>query len=145
MDPSLIYRHSGSQGASPVRLVILLYEQLIKDVRSALSALKLGDVEQRTAAVNHAFEVAAELQARLGRERGGEVARNLDLFYEVLRSSLLEAQIRHSKAIFENQIANLLSLRDAWLEVERSAGHMAPTAASSGQEQQSGASSSPTD
>ena len=143
MDPSLTYRHSGGQGASPVRLVVLLYEQLIKDVQNALSALEAGNIEQRIAAVNHAFEVAAELQARLDRERGGAVARNLDRFYEVLRSTLLEAQIQRSRTTFENLIANLLSLRDAWVEVERSVEQTAPPAAPSGQNHQSG-SPSPT-
>jgi flagellar protein FliS len=120
MDPALIYRQSYGQGCSPVRLVVLLYEQLIKDVQTALLTLESGNVEARVAAVNHAFEVAAELQVRLDRERGGEVARNLEQFYQLFRVSLLEAQIKCSKAIFQNQIANLLSLREAWLEVERS-------------------------
>ena len=130
MDASLTYRQSGGQGSSPVHLVVLLYEQLIKDVRNALSALETGNVERRIAAVNHAFEVAAELQARLDRERGGEVARNLEHFYEVFRASLLEAQIQRSKTIFQNQIDNLLSLRAAWLEVERSVAQPAPASSS---------------
>jgi flagellar secretion chaperone FliS len=118
MDPALTYRQSQGQNASPVRLVVLLYEQLIKDLQRALQALEQSHVEERCRAIDHALMVAAELQARLDMEHGGEVARNLERFYEVFRASLLEAQIKRSKAIFQDQIANLLSLREAWLEVE---------------------------
>jgi len=48
----------------------------------------------------------------------GEVAKNLEHFYTLLRASLLEAQINPSKTILETQITNLLSLREAWIEVE---------------------------
>ena len=121
MDAVLTYRQAQGQSAHPLRLVVLLYEQLVRDVQHALLALEQGQVEERCQAVDHALEVAAELQVRLDMEGGGEVARHLQRFYEIFRTSLLQAQIQCSKVIFQQQITNLLSLREAWLEVERAA------------------------
>jgi hypothetical protein len=42
-----------------------------------------------------------------------------EVISDLLRASLLEAQINASKTILETQITNLLSLREAWIEVER--------------------------
>lgn len=119
MNADSAYRQDGNQGASPARLVGLLYEQLIKDVRAALVAIEKGEIVRRTNEIDHALVVLCHLQGTLDLEKGGEVARNLDRFYNVLRGKLLEAQVQGSRDILEKQIANLLILRDAWSEVER--------------------------
>jgi len=80
MDARSSYRESNVRGASPVRLVIALYEQAIEDLRRAVIALEKGAIEVRTREINHALLVIAQLQSSLNMERGGEVARNLACF-----------------------------------------------------------------
>ena len=112
------------RGASPVRLVITLYEQLIEDLRRAVIAQETGALERRTNEVNHAFQVIAHLQATLDLERGGEVARNLANFYTSLRVKLTEALARQSAPLIEEQIGQLVMVHEAWVEVEgATAGH----------------------
>ena len=106
------------QGASPVRLVVLLYEQTIEDIRRALAALEVGDVEGRTRNLNHAMLAIGYLEATLDWDRGGEVAQNLQRFYGQIRSSLVQAQCRQSAAVLEQQIAFLMQVREAWSQVE---------------------------
>ena len=105
--------------ASPMRLVICLYEQAIEDLRRALLALEKGDIEDRTRHINHALLVISHLQGTLDMERGGEVARNLARFYTVVRAGLLEAQLKQSAKILEQQTSQLATVHEAWLEVER--------------------------
>ena len=119
MDARTSYREAAVRGASPVRLVICLYEQAIEDLRRAVLALEKGDIEARTCAINHALVVIAQLQGSLDRERGGEVAGNLDRFYNIVRAGLAEAQVRQSAKILEKQISELVLVYEAWLEVER--------------------------
>ncbi len=119
MNPGLSYRESAVAGASPVRLVILLYEQVIEDLRRAVAALTKGDVEGRTREINHALDIVGHLQATLDKERGGQVALNLERFYEQLRSGLLQAQCRQSVAALEGQIAHLMKVHEAWCAVDR--------------------------
>lgn len=119
MNPRNSYRVGAVQGASPVRLVICLYEQAIEDLRRALIALEKKDIAERTSALNHAHMVIGQLQGTLDVQRGGEVAINLQRFYTVIRSGLIDAQSKQSSAMLEQQIALLVEVHDAWLEVER--------------------------
>jgi flagellar protein FliS len=117
-DPRFAYRENAARGASPIGRVVLLYEQAIKDIGGAITALNSRDIEKRTQSLNHALLVIGQLQACLDLERGGEVARNLDRFYSLLQKRLLEAQFRGSDEILRDQMDLLLSVRAAWVEVE---------------------------
>jgi flagellar protein FliS len=102
-----------------VRLVVCLYEQAIEDLRKAVIAQEKGDIEARTRSINHALTVIAQLQGSLDMLRGGEVAKNLAQFYNVVRAGLLDAQAQQSTRILTRQIAQLATVHEAWLEVER--------------------------
>jgi flagellar secretion chaperone FliS len=119
MDARLSYRESAVEGASPVRLVALLYEQAIEDLKRARAAIDRGDIEARTRAINHAVVVIGYLQSSLDKEKGGSVATNLERFYNQLRASLVEAQFTQSAAIIERQISHLVEVHAAWCEVEQ--------------------------
>jgi flagellar protein FliS len=119
MNPRLSYLEGAVRGASPVRLVILLYGQAIEDLRRALAAHARGDIEGRTREINHALLVIAHLQGTLDKKQGGTVAAHLDRFYHLLRGALVEAQRLQSAAALEQHISHLMLLRDAWGEVER--------------------------
>jgi len=138
MNPGLSYREAAVAGASPVRLVILLYEQAVEDLRRALAAQGRGDIEGRTREIDHALVVLGHLQASLDKDRGGQVARNLERFYEQLRAGLVEAQFQQSVAMLEQQIAHLMLVHEAWCEVERAASapvHASPPAQSQGEQE----------
>lgn len=118
-DPRTLYRESAVRGASPVRLVVMLYEQIVEDLRRAIRAIEEKDIEARTNAINHATVIIGHLQNKLDHTRGGEVARNLERFYNVSRQKLLEAQFRASKEILTEQISLFLDLRAAWIQVDQ--------------------------
>lgn len=119
MNPTLSYREAAAAGANPVRLVILLYEQAMEDLRRAVSAQRDGDIEGRSREINHAIQVVGHLQATLDKEQGGKVAEILDRFYEQVRCGLVEAQCKQSAMLIEQQIAHLLEVHEAWCNVER--------------------------
>ena len=106
MDARSSYREASVRGASPVRLVISLYEQAIEDLRRAIIALDKGAIEVRTREINHALLVIAQLQGSLDMERGGEVAKNLARFYGVVRAGLTEAQLKQSSILLEHRFPN---------------------------------------
>ena len=119
MNPSLSYRKSAAAGASPLRLVILLYEQALEDLRRAQEALSRGDIEGRTREINHAILILGHLQGTIDHEQGGTVAANLERFYQQIRVGLMEAQSRQSAAILEQQISHLMEVHQAWCTVEK--------------------------
>jgi len=126
------YREAAVRGATPLRLVVILYEQVLEDLRRALAALESHDIEARTRAIDHALVVIGHLQATLNAEQGGEVARNLERFYRGIRKALLEAQCSQSSEILQEQIAAVTLVHDAWLQIEpgnNRQGMMAPALA----------------
>src|SRR5882724_11508362 len=119
MDPGSAYREGAVRGASGAALVVSLYEQAIQDLRRAVAAIEQGDIALRTKHINHAISVIGHLQSTLDRELGGEVSRNLDLYYCSVRRRLIDAHVAASREILYQQITHLLSVREAWIEVER--------------------------
>ena len=118
-DARSFYREAAVRGASPVQQVVMLYEQVVNDLQRAVQAIDETRIEDRTNAINHAIVIIAHLQSKLNHEAGGEVARNLERFYDVARQKLLEAQVRASKEVILEQVNLWLGLRDAWAVVER--------------------------
>jgi len=118
-NPRTAYRENDVRGATAVRLVVLLYEQLVQDLRHALQAIEQNDIELRTKRINHAILVIGHLQSPLDFANGGKVAQDLDHFYNVLRQNLVQVQFHPSQAGLSQQITDLLAVREAWTEVER--------------------------
>ncbi len=136
MDARLSYREPAIQGASPVGLVVLLYEQMVEDLRRAERAMEENQMEDGTCSINHALLVVGHRQNQLNLESGGQVARKLERFYNLLRSKLLEAQVWVSKEILHELISFLLDLRDALTVVEREQEARSPPQMPSAQPQQ---------
>lgn len=117
-DVAVNYQRLRARGASPVGLVVLVYDAAIESLRRAKFATENGKIEDRVAASNHVVLVINELMRALDHERGGDVARRLDLFYAVARARLMEANLRSDAAIFDELIGMFCSLREAWHRVE---------------------------
>lgn len=135
MDARTHYREAAVRGARPVLLVVLLYEQIIEDLRQALNAFQQNNIELRTNKINHAILVIANLESSLNKQAGQQVALNLERYYEQLRANLVSAQMYASPAILSQQITDLMALREAWLEVDRgyaAAPSPAPASATTG-------------
>lgn len=115
----IAYRQADAHGATAVRLVVLLYEQLIQDLNRAAQAIEQNNIELRTNCINHAILVIGYLQSPLDFEKGGKVARDLEHFYNTLRQNLVQIQFVPSQAGIRHQITDVLALREAWIEVER--------------------------
>jgi flagellar secretion chaperone FliS len=118
-DARTLYRESAGRGASPLRLLAMLYEQMVQDLRRAIHAIDENHIEARTNAINHAIVILGHLQNKLNHTTGGELARQLEHFYNLMRKKLLQAQVDVSREILEQQIALLLGLHNAWTQAER--------------------------
>lgn len=113
------YRQSSAQGANPVGLVVRLYDAILEDLRRALDAVRAGNIERRTKAMNHALLVIAELESVLDHERGGEVAKHLKGLYKVTRAMIVEENLRARAEGIEKLINLYLPVRQAWQEAEQ--------------------------
>ena len=112
------YRQNAVQGATPVGLVIALYDTIIRDFRRAMEAMNRGDVETRVNELNHALTVIAHLKSVLDHEKGGEAATRFDHFYDVARGMLLSVNVNTSKETLTKLIDMFSSTRSAWHQAE---------------------------
>jgi flagellar protein FliS len=113
------YQESAVRGATPLELVILLYDSAIEDMRRALTAMQKSEIENRSAQIAHALIVLQQLQGTLDFERGGSAARQFEQFYNLVRAKLLEAQIRGSSELMRQQIRCMSEVRDSWQQARR--------------------------
>jgi len=128
-NPRTTYRENDVRGATAVRLVVLLYEQLVQDLTHAAQAFEQNEIELRTRYLNHAVLVIGHLQSPLDFANGGKVAQDLDHFYNVLRQNLVQVQFYPSKAGLGQLITDLLAVRESWIEVDRAEKSLVTTAA----------------
>ncbi|HUM07097.1 MAG TPA: flagellar export chaperone FliS [Terriglobales bacterium] len=130
MDAIRAYRESELVADNPVHLVVLLYDQLLRDLQRAIDAVAKGDITARIRELDHALLVIGQLQGTINLAGGGEVARTLDSFYSVVRHNLLLAASGASLDLLEKQRQQILAVREAWLEVECQQTGAQPRAAS---------------
>src|SRR5580693_9290655 len=119
VDARRSYQESALRGATPIELVVVLYDTAIEDMRHALMAMQQNDVESRSRYIGHALIVLQQLQGTLDFERGGSAARQFEQFYNLIRAKLLEAQIRYSSELMRQQIRCMSEVRDSWQQARR--------------------------
>lgn len=119
-DPAKMYRESAVRGASPLGLIVILYEEIVRSIRKAARSFEGGDIEARGKALTHAVEVIGYLQSILDFDKGGDVARNLSSFYNLMRGKLLEIHISPTHDGLELLARECAKVGAAWQQAERS-------------------------
>lgn len=111
------YQEHMLDGASPVDLVVALYDGIIRFLYTAIDAVQHGDVNARRVAVKRALDILIHLQARLRMDIGGRPAQVLSEFYASMFALTLQASQGASVARFHEVIGCVRNVRDAWREV----------------------------
>lgn len=123
MNLEATYRDCSLGGASPIGLMIALFDRLIADLRRAAEAVRRNDIEGRCRELNHALLIMGQLESWIDRKNGGEPARQLTTFYSYLRARLLEASAKQSAELFEAQMQTIVHIRSKWQLQEGSTAH----------------------
>lgn len=123
------YQEHSLDGASPVDLVVALYDGIIRFLYAAISAVERGDVAGRRVAVKRALAILIHLQARLRMDIGGRPAQVLSEFYASMFALILQASVRNSTERFEEVIGFVRTIRDTWRQVAAETPRETPQAA----------------
>lgn len=111
---------TGMTNASPLRLVIMLYNGALKAIYAAKTAIAHGDTAIKGEAISRASAIVDNgLRASLDVQAGGEIAANLDALYEYVVSRLLYANLKNDQASLDEAARLLSELRGAWEELEQ--------------------------
>lgn len=109
-----VYQARALEGASPVELTIALYDGIVRFMNEAINAVEQNDADRRRAAVKRAMDIVMHLQVTLDRKRGGKPAEALTEFYTAMFALMLQGSQANSRQKFEQVIANVMNVRDAW-------------------------------
>ena len=120
------YQKTNVNTASQGRLVVLLYEGAVKNLKAALNLfdandkLKAGDIEQFGIHLQKAQAIITELQVSLDMEKGGDISRNLMSLYVYFNEELMDATISHNREKIEFVLSKVDELADAWRTIANS-------------------------
>ncbi|MCX4164796.1 MULTISPECIES: flagellar export chaperone FliS [Paraburkholderia] len=117
---------TGVMGASPHRLIVMLYQGARKAIALARLHLQQGNVAARGEAIGKAIQIVASgLQPSLNIDAGGEIAERLDGLYGYMTRRLLEANLKQSEAMLIEVDGLLATLEDAWIGIAPEVARMA--------------------
>ncbi|NGT17499.1 flagellar export chaperone FliS [Achromobacter insolitus] len=115
-------------GASPERLISLLYMGGRAAIGQARLHLQEGRITERGAAISKAIKIVDEgLKTGLNMEAGGEIAANLARLYDYIVRTLLMANLKADPEALETADRLLADLAEAWqTSIDRPAGGVQP-------------------
>lgn len=108
---------SNSVNTSPLQLVVMCYDGMLRFMRKAREALDSKDIENKVKYVNKTLAIIDELQSSLDFVRGGEVARNLDRVYDYFNRELMKVTMHNNVEALENCERLVRELRSAWAKI----------------------------
>lgn len=101
-------------GASPHRLIVLLFDGLFDAMNLAQAAIAAGDVQAKTRALNKAVRIIDEgLNAALNLD-AGPIAQDLRALYDFASRRLMHANLHSDTAAIEDCRRALSPIREAW-------------------------------
>ncbi|MFM0034095.1 flagellar export chaperone FliS [Paraburkholderia strydomiana] len=109
---------TGVMGASPHRLIVLLYQGARQAIAQARMHLQQGNVAGHGRAISKAIRIIeGGLQQSLNLEAGGEIAERLNALYSYMARRLLEANIKQSETMLVEIDGLLATLEEAWIGI----------------------------
>lgn len=113
------YRQTRVKTASGGKIVVMLYDEAVRQIDSAISGIEDGtkELDKVHNAIVKAQDIVTELMVSLDFDAGGEIARNLFNLYVYFNNQLMDANIRKEVEPLREIRPLLSELRDAWAEI----------------------------
>jgi flagellar protein FliS len=120
------YRKSAVAGASPLQLVVMLYDGCLRFMEAGKRAIQDRDLEKQNDSLQRAQRIIAELMSTLDMEKGGDVSQNLLSLYTFAYNRLVEGNIEDRVEYVDHAIQVMSGLRDSWVQLESASRTGAP-------------------
>lgn len=120
-NPYAQYQTNKIMTASPAELTLMLYEGAIKFCNVAIVGIEQNDIQKAHNNIRKAQDVIDEFRSTLNHKY--PVAEDFDKVYVYIRRLLVEANMKKDKAILEEALTHLRTMRDTWKEVMQKAGN----------------------
>jgi flagellar protein FliS len=111
------YKTNQVMTASRSKLVIMLYDGAIKNLKLAEVALGDKQLEKVNIYLTKAQDIIVEFMSTLNFEAGGDIAQNLYQLYDYMYKRLIRANIDKDKDAIEEVKKYLEELRNTWAQI----------------------------
>ena len=109
---------TGVSTASPHKLILMLYDGALLQIRTAGIAMQAKDIPGKGTAISKAIEIIINgLKVSLDMDAGGELSERLSALYEYMGERLLYANLHNNQAALDEVAGLLATLRGAWAEI----------------------------
>lgn len=111
------YKSNEVLTAPKKKLVIMLYDGAVKNLK--LAKLSMGDknIEKTNNAIIKAQNILAEFMSTLNFDEGGDIAKGLMNLYQYMYDRTIRANIDKDPEILDEVIGMLEDLRDTWSQI----------------------------
>ncbi len=111
------YRQAAVGTMDQSKLIVMLYDGAIRQVKLALKHMAEGEIEKVHSSLIKSKNIVSELMASLNIEKGGEIAKNLQTLYSFMFGQLIEANMNKDRKPAETVLSLLIQLREAWVQI----------------------------
>ncbi len=120
MNPLNMYRETSIKTAGQGRLIVLLYDEAIKQLDKAITLLdsEMKQYDRVNSSIIKAQEIITELSASLDFEKGKDIARNLFSLYVYFNQQLMAANLDKDSRPIKPVRNMMFELRSAWKQIE---------------------------
>jgi flagellar protein FliS len=102
-------------GASPHRLIAILFEGALRDINNAKVAIQNRQIAAKGVAIGRAISIIGDgLNGSLNMEAGGELAQNLHRLYDYMGLRLVEANLKNDIGILDEVTSLLNEVKEGW-------------------------------
>jgi len=112
------YRNVGAYGnlaeASPVQVVQVMLDAVLSRVAEASGHIERGEVAAKGDKIGKALAIIEALMLGLDKERGGDVAQNLERLYDYASRTLLKANLENRPDLLKEVVSLLREIKLGW-------------------------------
>lgn len=113
-----IENNSRVEGASPHKLIAILFEEVLRAIDGTKLAMERGDIPRQADRQARALSILQALDASLDMERGGEVAANLSKIYREGRRLIASGTREKRQDMIQLARDMLGEIATAWEQIE---------------------------
>lgn len=109
---------TGVGTADPHKLILMLFDGALLQVRTAGVAMDKKDIPAKGQAISKAIEIIVNgLKVSLDMNTGGELAGRLAALYDYMSERLLYANLHNNQPALDEVSGLLANLREAWASI----------------------------
>ncbi len=112
------YQETSIRSIGPERMIVMLYEGIVRRIEAARAAIDKGDISSRCSNIQKAQDIINELDRSLDHNVGGEIAANLSAVYGFMKRELTDAQITGEAVHIDNVLQVTTPLLEAWQAIK---------------------------